>query len=73
MLNQTGTKSQLARSTSAGLQADCQTTVDLVDRQMSTWTPDSDLMRLNAAPVGAWQYIPADLARVRERLAELAG
>ncbi len=28
------------------------------------WRPDSDLMRLNAAPVGAWQDIPADLARV---------
>ena len=25
-----------------------------VDAQMSTWTPDSDLMRLNRAPAGAW-------------------
>ncbi len=30
-----------------------QAAVDEVDAQMSTWKPDSDLMRLNAAPVGA--------------------
>jgi len=46
------------------VQAALQTAVDAVDLQMSTWRPDSDLMRLNAAPVGAWQDIPADLARV---------
>lgn len=41
-----------------------QAAVDAVDAQMSTWRPDSDLTRLNAAPPGAWQDIPADLARV---------
>ncbi|WP_136646376.1 FAD:protein FMN transferase [Tabrizicola sp. YIM 78059] len=41
-----------------------QAAVDAVDDQMSTWKPDSDLMRLNAAPVGAWQKLPQDLARV---------
>lgn len=46
------------------VQATLQTAVDAVDMQMSTWRPDSDLMRLNAAPVGVWQDIPADLARV---------
>ncbi len=46
------------------VQADLQAAVDAVDGQMSTWRPDSDLMRLNAAPVGEWQDIPADLARV---------
>lgn len=46
------------------VQADLQAAVDAVDAQMSTWKPDSDLMRVNAAPVGAWQDIPADLARV---------
>lgn len=35
-----------------------QAAVDAVDAQMSTWRPDSDLMHLNAAPVGAWQDIP---------------
>lgn len=48
------------------VQADLQAAVDAVDGQMSTWKPDSDLMRLNAAPVGEWQDIPADLARVLE-------
>lgn len=35
-----------------------------VDAQMSTWKPDSDLMRLNAAPVGAWVAVPARLREV---------
>jgi len=41
-----------------------QAAVDEVDAQMSTWKPDSDLMRLNAAPVGEWLAIPAQLAAV---------
>lgn len=41
-----------------------QTAVDEVDAQMSTWKPDSDLMRLNAAPVGVWQAVPARLLDV---------
>ena len=49
---------------SAPVQAALQAAVDTVDAQMSTWRPDSDLMRLNAAPVGEWQDIPLDLARV---------
>ncbi len=43
-----------------------QAVVDEVDAQMSTWKPDSDLMRLNAAPVGVWQVIPAQLLEVLE-------
>ncbi len=39
-------------------------TVDVVDRQMSTWKPDSDLMRLNRAPVGQWLAVPAELMEV---------
>ena len=38
--------------------------VDRVDRQMSTWKPDSDLNRLNAARVGDWIMIPRELATV---------
>lgn len=38
-----------------------------VDTQMSTWKPDSDLMRLNHAPVGAWVEIPPELMRVLAR------
>ncbi len=42
-----------------------QAAVDEVDAQMSTWKPDSDLMRLNAAPVGVWVAVPE---RVKEVL-----
>lgn len=38
--------------------------VETVEQQMSTWRPTSDLMRLNAAPVGCWISIPAELAEV---------
>jgi thiamine biosynthesis lipoprotein len=41
-----------------------QAAVDEVDMQMSTWKADSDLMRLNRAPVGEWAEIPARLAHV---------
>lgn len=46
------------------VQAALQAAVDAVDAQMSTWKPDSDLMRLNAAPVGEWRAVPPDLALV---------
>lgn len=41
-----------------------QSAVDEVDDQMSTWKPDSDLMRLNAAPVGDWIAVPSRLRGV---------
>lgn len=41
-----------------------QAAVDDVDAGMSTWKPDSDLMRINAAPVGDWVAVPAQLAAV---------
>ena len=41
-----------------------QQAVDTVDDQMSTWKPDSDLMRLNRAPVGTWLDVPGELATV---------
>lgn len=50
----------------ARLQADLQAAVEEVDAQMSTWTPDSDLMRFNAAPVGPWVDLPASLLTVLE-------
>ena len=49
---------------SAPLHAALQAVVDKVDRQMSTWNPDSDLMRLNAAPVGTWVAVPKWLLEV---------
>jgi thiamine biosynthesis lipoprotein len=48
----------------AGIEAALFAAVDAVDRQMSTWKPDSDLSRLNAAPVGRWIKVPAELAIV---------
>ncbi|MCR8548906.1 FAD:protein FMN transferase [Salipiger sp. P9] len=48
----------------APVKAALQAAVDTVDRQMSTWRPDSDLMRLNAAPVGEWVALPAPLMQV---------
>lgn len=41
-----------------------QAAVDEVDAQMSTWKPDSDLMRLNAAPPRTWVHVPNRLMEV---------
>jgi len=46
------------------VRAALQAAVDEVDAQMSTWKPDSDLMRLNAAPVGEWVAVPDRLGQV---------
>ncbi len=48
----------------AALEAALARAVDRVDRQMSTWKPDSDLMRLNAAAPGAWVPLPSELMLV---------
>lgn len=48
----------------APVQRALQAAVDRVDTQMSTWRDDSDLMRLNAAPVGEWREVPPELAEV---------
>jgi thiamine biosynthesis lipoprotein len=48
----------------APLQAALQAAVDRVDRQMSTWRSDSDLMRFNAAPPGQWFDLPPELMTV---------
>jgi thiamine biosynthesis lipoprotein len=41
-----------------------QAAVTEIDDQMSTWKPDSDLARINAAPVGHWIEAPARLIDV---------
>ncbi|MDQ0304887.1 thiamine biosynthesis lipoprotein [Ancylobacter polymorphus] len=38
--------------------------MDEVDAQMSTWKPDSELMRLNGTPAGQWVSVPARLLDV---------
>jgi thiamine biosynthesis lipoprotein len=48
----------------APLRAAFQSAVEEVDTQMSTWNPGSDLMGLNAAPVGVWVTVPQQLAAV---------
>lgn len=44
---------------------------DEVDRQMSTWKPQSDLMRLNRAAPGDWVALPAPLVFVLARALEI--
>ena len=51
-------------SVDADLKSRLQAVVDQVDAQMSTWTPDSDLMRLNAAPLNVWVALPDGLMTV---------
>lgn len=46
------------------LKAALQAAVQEVDTQMSTWTPQSDLMRFNAAPLNTWHALPSHLMRV---------
>ena len=46
------------------LQQDLTAVVDQVDQQMSPWKPDSDLMRVNRAPVDVWVALPAEMLEV---------
>lgn len=46
------------------VQAALQQAAGEVDAQMSTWNPDSDLMRLNRAPVNTPVVVPDELAQV---------
>lgn len=45
--------------------------VDAVDAQMSTWKLESDLMRLNRAPVGRWVALPEPMLMVLEAAIEI--
>ncbi len=46
------------------LRQDLAAAVEQVDAQMSPWKPDSDLMRLNRAPLDTWVALPAQLLEV---------
>ncbi len=48
----------------AALHQDLAAAVQQVDQQMSPWKPDSDLMRLNRAPVDTWVDLPAEMLAV---------
>ncbi|HUH58791.1 MAG TPA: FAD:protein FMN transferase, partial [Candidimonas sp.] len=38
--------------------------VQQLDDQMSPWKPDSDLVRLNGAPLDAWVELPSEILEV---------
>ena len=48
----------------AALHLDLAAAVEQVDEQMSPWKPNSDLMRLNRAPVNEWVDLPAEILEV---------
>ncbi|APW46804.1 FAD:protein FMN transferase [Rhodoferax antarcticus] len=48
----------------AALRQELAAAVEQVDAQMSPWKPDSDLMRLNRAPVDTWVDLPAEILEV---------
>ena len=54
------------------IRAAVETRLGLVDRQMSTWKPDSDLNRFNSAPAGTWLELPPELYEVIEAALKLA-
>lgn len=60
-----------SRSAAPEICASLQASVDAVDRQMSTWRPDSDLMRLNTAAPGDWVEVGPELIKVLEISAEV--
>lgn len=59
---------QDARRLHAALQA----AVERVDAQMSPWRRDSDLVRLNRAPVDAWVDLPTETMHVLARALEIS-
>ena len=48
----------------AALHLDLAAAVEQVDEQMSPWKPNSDLMRLNRAPVNEWVDLPDEILEV---------
>ncbi len=50
----------------ATLQHDLASVVQQVDEQMSPWKPDSDLQRLNRAPLQTWVALPPETMQVLE-------
>src|SRR5690606_16080888 len=53
------------------LRADLQAAVEQVDAQMSPWKPDSDLVRLNRAPIDTWVELPVGMLQVLGRALEI--
>ncbi|MEO8297471.1 MAG: FAD:protein FMN transferase [Burkholderiales bacterium] len=60
-----GTEARADSSTDlATLHQDLAAAVQQMDRQMSPWKPDSDLMRLNRAPLDTWVDLPSEMMEV---------
>jgi thiamine biosynthesis lipoprotein len=57
----------------AALQRDLAAAVERVDAQMSPWKPDSDLVRLNRAPLDTWVDLPVDMLEVLTCALEVRG
>ena len=57
----------------ADLQRDLAAAVERVDAQMSPWKPDSDLVRLNRAPVDTWVELPVEMMEVLACALEVRG
>lgn len=55
----------------ARLTQSCAAGVERVEAQMSNWRADSDLCRLNAAPVGTWVDLPMELLFVLSKSLEI--
>ena len=59
-------------ASAAVLRSGIQSTLDRIDGQMSTYKPDSDLARFNAAPAETWQTLPSEFFDVLQRALRLA-
>ena len=57
-------RTPLSSASAQRLQREIQMVLDTVDRQMSTWKPDSDLSRFNRSASTEWQPVPRELAEV---------
>jgi thiamine biosynthesis lipoprotein len=55
----------------AALARRLQDAVDAVEAEMSPWRPDSDVERLNRAPIGEWTPVPRNLFLVIEAALEI--
>ena len=54
------------------LRADIELLLATINRQMSTYQPESDISRFNQAEAGTWQVLPADFWRVARYSLKLA-
>ena len=58
--------------TLTSVREDIELLLESINRQMSTYRPDSDISRFNQAEAGSWQLLPADFWRVIRYSLQLA-